>query len=311
MTRTKVIRGFAIAMIPLLIVGCSKSADPPATVVAKAMTANEILEKVSTTYKSMETYKAQGTITSDIDSGQVKMTMETSFSILLKKPNLYLISWTQKNMPMAGMAQSGTVWSDGTQPYLYMGAMNAYSPLSSDELALGSATGISGGAAFTIPSLFLSVFEEQTAPFSRLIEPKIETSEKVGDEDCYVIGGSSTISKKEAIWVSKTSYLIKKYYRSLEPPEGGIAMPELTEEQLEEAIKGMGQEVTEESKQQMKEIMKKSKDTLKTASLKGSSTEIHANISTPDATATEFQFTPPKGTVLKESLFGNVLGGDN
>jgi hypothetical protein len=309
MPRTKMIR--SIAMIPLLIVGCSKSTDTPAHVVAEAMTPIEILDKVTSVYKSMETYKAQGTISSDIETRGTKMTMETSFSILLKKPNQYLISWTQRNALMPGMAQSGAVWSDGTQPYLYMGAMNAHSRMSSDELALASATGISGGAAFTIPSLFLSAFKEQPPPFSRLIDPKIEKSEKVGEEECYVIGGASPISKKEAIWISKTSYLIKKYYCSLEPHEGGMTIPEMTDEQLEEALKGMGQKVTEESKQKMKEMMEKSKDVFKTGLLNGSSTELHADISTPDATAIDFQFTPPKDSVLKDSLFGNVLSNDN
>ena len=129
---------------------------------------NEILKKVASTYKGMNTYTAEGTITSDIDTGGMKMKMETSFSILLKKPNLYLISWVQKNMPMPGRVQSGAVWSDGTQPYLYMGVRNTYSKMTSDKIAISSATGISGGAAFTIPSLFLSAFKDQPALFFRL-----------------------------------------------------------------------------------------------------------------------------------------------
>ena len=297
-----------IALFPLLILSCSKSASPPTASVSPTMTPGEILDKVTATYKSMETYKSDGTITSDIDTGGTKMTIETSFSILLKKPNLYLISWNQKNMPMPGMAQSGAVWSDGTQPYLYMGVMSAYSRMGSDELALGGATGISGGAANTIPSYFLSVFGEQPAPFSRINAPRIEMTENVGEEECYVISGSSPFSKKEAIWVSKTSYLIKKYYRSLEPPEGGREVPpEMTDEQLEEAIKGMGQKVTEENRQKMKEMMKTATGVLKMDQLKGSSTELHANISTPDATRKDFQFTPPGDSVLKDSLFGGGL----
>jgi hypothetical protein len=276
---------------------------------AEDITPSKIFEKVKAAYKSMETYKAQGTITSNIDIGGREMNIETSFSIILKKPNLYLISWNQKNMAMPGRSQSGAVWSDGTQPYLYLGGMNAYSKMRSDELALAGATGISGGAAITIPSLFLSVFKEQPAPFSRLKDPRIEMIEKVGEEDCYVISGSSSISKKEAFWVSKKSYLIKKYYRSLEPPEGGRQMPEMTDEQLEEAIKGRGQDVTEESKQKMREMMKRSKDVLKTTHMKGSSTELHADISSPKMNTKDFQFALPAGTVLKESLPGGVLGG--
>ena len=55
---------------------------------------SKILKKVNEKYKTMETYKAKGTITSNMDISGMKMKIETSFSILLKKPNLYLISWT-------------------------------------------------------------------------------------------------------------------------------------------------------------------------------------------------------------------------
>ena len=269
-----------------------------------------IFKEVTAKYKSMQTYKAEGTIVSDIDSGGMKMNMETSFSIVLKKPNLYLVSWTQKNMPMPSMAQSGAVWNAGDQPYLYMGITNAYAKMGSDELALGGATGISGGAAFTIPFLFLPVFKGQGPLFSRLIEPKLEKIENIEGEECYVISGTSAISKKETFWISKTKHLLVKNRRSLEPPEGGIVIPAITDEQLEEAVKGMGLKVTEESKEKMKNMMKMSEDTMKLAKLKGTSTELHVKISTPELSKKDFEFTVPKGTILKESLFEGILRGD-
>jgi hypothetical protein len=272
---------------------------------------NKILKKVEEKYKSMESYKSDGTITSDIDSGGKKMQIVTSFSILLKKPNLYLISWTQENMPMPGMVQSGAVWSDGTQPYLYMSVMNAYSKMSSDKIALGGATGISGGAASTIPSLFLSAIKEQPTPFSRLRDPKIEKTEKVGKDNCYVISGPSTISKKETFWISKTNYVIRKYYRSFEAPSGGRQMPEITDEQLEEAIKGMGEEVTEESKKNARATLAKSQKMLTTVTMTGSSTELHEGILSPLLTKSDFKYALPEGAVLKDSLFGGNKGIPN
>lgn len=298
MTGTRII---ALAII-LLMLGTNAFGDETSP--------DKILMKVAATYKALKTYKAEGSITSDIDTGGMKMKIETSFSILLKKPNLYLISWTQKNMPMPGMVRSGAVWSDGTQPFLHMGMMNAYSRMTSDEMALGAATGISGGAAFTIPSLFLSVFKDQPAPFSRLKDPKIEMTEKVEGEDCYVLSGPSAISKKETFWISKTSYLIRKYYRSLEPPEEGTAIPEMTDKQLEEAITGLGQEVTQESKKNMREMMERSRAMLKTVKLNGSSTELHVNVSSPELNESDFKFSLPEGTVLKDSLFGGIFGAN-
>ena len=276
----------------------------PTNAPAQGVTPGEILKEVTATYESLQTYKATGNIIADIDTGNAKVSTETSFSILLMKPNRYLISWTQENMAMAGMAQSGAVWSDGSQPYLYMG--KAYSKMSSDEFALAGATGISGGAASTIPLLF---FRGRSAPFARLKDLKVEKTEKIGEEDCYVISGASIVSKKETFWISKSSHLIVKYARSLEPDQENAARPEMTDEQLDEAIKGMGQKVTEENRKKMKEMMNRSQALLKNMKIKGSSTETHAKISSPDLSKTDFQFALPSDAVRKDSLFDGILNG--
>jgi hypothetical protein len=309
------IRIVAATMLLMLITcGCGSDtatttpADPAPANVAE-LTPDQIFEKVMATYQAMETYQSTGTIVIDMDMGGKQMNMQTKFSMLLKKPNLHHITWTQKNMPMPGMVQSGAVWSDGTQPYLYMGIMNAYSKMAGDDMALASATGISGGAAFTIPSLFLPALHKQTNPFSRLTDPKLEKVENVGNEECYVISGSSAMSEKETFWISKSKYLLIRHSRSFEPSEGGRKMPEMTDESLEESIKAMGQEVTEENTQRMREVMKRTADSVKGMDIKGSSTETHTDISFPELTKDDFQFAVPEGTELKESLFGGVLGG--
>lgn len=274
---------------------------------AEETSPDKVFEKVIAKYKSMNTYKDEGTITAKIETGSMKMTKETSFSIILKKPNLYLISWTQKYELMPGMEQTGAVWNDGTQPYLYLGVINAYSKMGSDQLALGSATGLSSGAAFTIPSLFLTAFQEHPNMFSRLKNTKIEKTEKIGENDCYVISGSSDISRKEIYWISKKNYLIKKYYRNLETPKGSQPIPKFTDEQIEEAIKGMGQEVTEENKKNMRATMEKSSEMFKNMAIKGSFTEVHADISSPELNKNAFKFALPEGTIFKESLFSGFF----
>jgi len=267
---------------------------------------DEIQKRVAAAYKALDTYKAEGTITMDMGLGGTQHKVVTSFTILMKKPNLYLITWS-KNMPRPGMGQSGAVWSDGTQPYLYMSAMHGYSKVEGDQIALGSATGISGGAAFTVPSLFLPVYMGQPQPFSRLKDPVIEMSDQVGDEACYVLTGPSSTSKKETYWISKGSHLIRQYSRSLETPEGGVVMPELTDEQLEQALTAMGQEVTQESKDNMKEMLEKSRAMLKTTKLTGSTTELHVKVSFPALSKSDFKFTLPEDAVLKDSLFEGML----
>jgi hypothetical protein len=229
--------------------------------------------------------------------------METSFAIKMKKPNMYLITWEQKVLP--NFTQSGAVWDDGTQPYLYMGATKSYSKFTSDEMALGGATGVSGGAANTIPSLVLSVYQTNATPFSRLKEPKLEGSEQVADDDCYVISGSSIISQKEKFWISKTDYLIRKYARDFERPGGGaFKMPEFTDAQLKASLKAMGQEDTEENREKMRKTMQQGADAAKSANLKGISTELHEKVSSPKLSKDDFEFKVPEGVELKSFPLG-------
>jgi hypothetical protein len=266
----------------------------------------ELFKKVTAAYDALQTYSSEGTIFSDIDTGSVKVKTETSFSIKLKKPNLYQISWEQK-LGFPGMTQAGAVWNDGKQPYLFMGIAKSYSKISDDQMAIASATGISGGAAHTIPSLFLAIYQGNSNPFARLKEPKMTESEKVEDDDCYVVSGSSAASKSETFWISKKSHLIRKHSRSLEPPEGGgLEIPEVTDEQLEQAIKALGQEVTDETKASMKKMMKQARESTKGFKLKGTSTELHTKIASPELAEKDFSFEVPAGTKLKKSIFGDA-----
>jgi hypothetical protein len=43
--------------------------------------------------------------------------------------------------------------------------------------------------------------------------------------------------------------------------------------------------------------------------LKGTSTEIHTEISMPELNASDLRFTPPNDAIEKESLFSGFLGG--
>jgi hypothetical protein len=52
--------------------------------------------------------------------------------------------------------------------------------------------------------------------------------------------------------------------------------------------------------------MKKTSKDLSSAQIKGSSTELHVLISSPDLSKKDFEFAPPAGTTLKESLFSNL-----
>jgi outer membrane lipoprotein-sorting protein len=291
-------------LILLLLFGFISLASAQDTV---ATDASSVINKVVAQYKSMTSYSSNGTVVSDMEVNGNKINQTTTFSIKLKKPNMYLISWSQTaGMPQLQLPpQSGTVWSDGTQPYLYMGGLNAYSKIGDDEMALAGATGISGGAALTIPSLFLPALVDKNLNLSQLKNSTIEKVESIGGEDCYVLSGSSDTSKKESFWISKSRSLILKFERSYEAPEGGVkAAPDMSDADLEKFLRSMGQPVTDESKKQERDKMQHAKDSLKNSNVSGESIETQADISSTDLTANDFHFVPPNGATLKDALMG-------
>lgn len=269
-----------------------------------------IFNKVVETYKAMDTYQSEGIATTEVISPQGNTKLQTVFTIKLKKPNLYQISWRQINQAMPQMSQIGAVWNAGDQPYLFIGAMgvkNEYYKVDKDEMAIAGATGISSGAAYTIPSLFLSFFQNQTPGFLHLTAPKIERLEEIDGRECYVISGSSKVSAKETFWISKDGYLIVKTSQSFARSKEEQQIPEMTEEQVVEAIKMMGQEVTEENKQKLREMMAKREESMANSNLQGSMVEVHKNITTPDFNDEDFEYELPEGTILKESFFDKAF----
>jgi hypothetical protein len=242
-----------------------------------------ILKQVADTYKTMETYKVEGTINNETEARGTKSGSKFSFSILLKKPNLYLITWKQTNAP-PDRNISIAAWHDETQPYMYFGMSNSYAKIKSDEMALHIVM-VMKGPSLNLPSLFLPSIKGHEKPFSWLKNPKIEKVEKIGEENCYVISGTSSYYKREVLWVSKTGYLIRKYYHSEEPPEGGSRWPGMTDEDI------IRQKENEEARKHIKRT--------------GFHSEVYAEISSPEVNRDNFDFALPESAVRNDDRYTN------
>jgi hypothetical protein len=126
---------------------------------------------------------------------------------------------------------------------------------------------------------------------------RVEESEKIGDEDCFVLSVESPVSKRETYWISKASYLIRKYSRTLERPEGDHVIAELSEEQIEEGTTMMGWDVTEENRKRFRDFQKLRSMRL-AAKMKGAVVEQHDEISFPQINNADFAYALPADAVL-------------
>jgi hypothetical protein len=154
-------------------------------------------------YASLTSYSDEGKIVATLNG----TTITHTFTIKLGRPNLYRIEWEQSSESPGHKSTptKSAVWSAGDGDFLDMGFGGAQKQ-SSQVNALSGATGISGGAAATIPGTFFKMNWGNQLGGSVSGE-KWQADEKVGDVDCYVFT-SELKGTVKTLWIGKQDFLI-------------------------------------------------------------------------------------------------------
>jgi outer membrane lipoprotein-sorting protein len=176
--------------------------------VQASLSAGEIFYKTQAAYAALASYSDQGKTVASLNG----LTMTTTFNIKLARPNLYRIEWVQTNdSPYSTTTtKPQSVWSAGDGDFLDMLGQGPKKQ-TNQEMALASATGISGGAAATIPGTFFKTqWGNQLGGVER--NDKQQADEKVGDTDCYVLAGTSK-GTTSMLWIGKQDFLIHQFRR--------------------------------------------------------------------------------------------------
>jgi outer membrane lipoprotein-sorting protein len=162
---------------------------------------DEIFKKAQQKYAALTSYSDEGKTVSSLN-GSI---LTTTFSIKLARPNLYRVAWEQSSdSPFSMKPKPEAVWCAGAENFLDMGA--GARKIENQNMALGGATGISGGAAATIPSAFFKTMWGNQ--LMALASGKTrQTDEKVGDSDCYVFTSGSK-GRTTKLWIGKQDFLI-------------------------------------------------------------------------------------------------------
>jgi len=208
--------------------------------------AANLLAQVQATYDKMQSYLSVGDVTEKISVPTFgPQEAHYSFSIKLARPNLYRIEWEQH---AAYMTSSGTAWSAGdgnfvTVPY-------KTSPVKAQDMAtaFSMATGVSGTAAATVPSIFFGLKGDSLRGFT---DGTFGPDAEVQGDPCYVIS-VKTETIGETLWISKKSKLLRQERTDI---NGAIKIPQMTDEDVKKALQSMGQTPTAEAIKQMKAQM--------------------------------------------------------
>lgn len=281
------------------------------------LTAAEILHKVTAQYESFTSYSARGKVAMVMDmsgvdtkslpgmervpasarkSPEFQKAMnqaahtEGSFTIKLGRPDFYRIEWETK---MGPASMKGAAWSAGKGDFLAL-TDKKYTKLENRALALASATGVSGGAAGTLPMIF---YNESGNPLQGLASTTRDADEPIDGTDCFVLKGE-VMGLKTILWVTKDNYLLKQKQIIF---GGNVKMPEASDEKMDAELAKM-KHLTPEQREQARAAAKKMGPLL--SQMKGTATETYEDMQiNPPVQKADFEHPLAAGAQLSPTLF--------
>jgi hypothetical protein len=213
--------------------------------VAQPPDANQILRDVQAKYASLQTYSDVGEVRNVVttnSTGDAQPDIPTAFTIKLARVKMYGIAWASKVGSSNG---KGSLWSDGG--YIFIRVLGVKSEPKSMEEAFAMATGVSDGAASTIPSVFFN-FSGYTIGTMR--NAVVSGEEAIEGDDCYVVK-SHAEEMDLTLWISKTTKLIRQ--RRLDR-SGAVTPPAISDFDLKMALESMGEKATDEEVRKAQEM---------------------------------------------------------
>jgi len=169
-----------------------------------------IIQSMDQTYSQLTSYQDSGKIEATTDLWDFKITSTTDFSIWFKRPTLLRVDWIRSlNSVVPGKKYRSVLWNDGKNTYSFRGYSNEIEKRESLMMGIIAATGVSMGAANTVPSMLLPPEHRFKAPFSMLKELQLLEEEKFEGTQCHVISGKQS-GYIFRLWIGKDDFLLRK-----------------------------------------------------------------------------------------------------
>lgn len=164
-----------------------------------------ILVKMSHRYGTFSSYEDVGIVVSTIDRATGGDIEKKPFKTFFARPRLFRFEWIDYFPWKDGRLY--VIWSNGRAAFSYS-QPDRYEEKESLELAIAGATGISRGAAYTIPTMLMN--DRSGFTFTDLNNPKLANEEMFEGELCYHVTGRHSSGALYDLWISKRDYLLRK-----------------------------------------------------------------------------------------------------
>lgn len=174
-----------------------------------ALSAEQILDRVISTYASADSYLDEGEVRTLYLSPRGNHTDVKPFSTAFVRPTDFRFEFKHRN-DEDDEWQSYVVWRDGNAVKKWWSIDPGVKNVETLSLAIGGATGVSSGSALAIPSLLLPDFVVKR--YSSLTELKLQGEENVEGHAAYRIEGNDLGGRPLTLWIDKDSLLIVKSF---------------------------------------------------------------------------------------------------
>jgi len=167
-------------------------------------TAKQILDRMAQAYADCKSYKDSGVVKTVFIDASGSRTVEKPFTTALVRPDHFRFEYRETK----NERNHFIIWSDGKDVKTWWGIQPGIEKPSSLDLALASATGVSGGSAHTIPALLLP--EKITGlKLTAIQDAKRADHGMLKESECFRIEGKFA-DVPCTLWIDKKSYLVRR-----------------------------------------------------------------------------------------------------
>lgn len=248
------------------------------------LTADEILRRSAEVYANCSSYRDEGTVTTVFIHGPrpfERRTRRQPFRTLFNRPAMWLFEHWQEEVGPREEWRRSVIWAEGDHHRAWRSSQPAEVENADIQLLFAGQTGVSGGAAFTVPSLLDSVIGGTRPPL--LLDPSLEGEEIIHGSACYRITGRRYRQVGHIIWIQQDTLLIRRMFeRTAFDAAQRDVMAESMRRYNQQRL-ASGQLPLEEDRPSFSDQRDFTTET---------TTDYHPQINTPIDPA-EFHFTPP------------------
>jgi len=181
---------------------------------AMSFEADHILARVASAYAGCRSYRDEGVVTTTFYNGR-KLTERRPFSTRFVRPDGFLFEFRSRRGEDDW--DQYAIWNENGQTRSWWSIRPGLETVKRLDVAIGGATGVSGGSAFRVPHLLMPTLGSRSAPGPACVIASPEAS----NLNCVVVEIPQHLGGVEQIWIEETSFLVRKVVEPrhvLEPP---------------------------------------------------------------------------------------------